>query len=722
MKATSLRVMRRLMLVAAFIALVTPGTASANDLEDALEDYGAKRYEQALEKLRAYVQSNPDDKDVYGILMEADEQVLLRALAKGGDHQRLMSYLLKKARPENNADLRDAGEIDSLARQAVEESDLDKRRDARARLRPAGDLAVPALYKFLGADDAETIVNAILALRAMGSDAVEPLIEVLHSDNARVRGYAAAVLGQLGDDRAGPALLHAAAKDADESVRQRAAKAAANLGVSGDASAAYVTLGARYYDRDPRVIASFDNRKNVWRWEDGDLARYEVPSYLYPYQMAEECAADALEANADNADASSLLVRALLAQKLEAEFVNANEGEAPEALGGAFDLASSLGYAAASDALADSMEAKDWDVAIAATDLMRHTYNGEQLASSPLGDALASDHKGLRYAAAIAALRMSPTSDFPNADKVASLAAQAASESALRQVLVIDDVDATRNQLLRGLAQSGYVSSGSRVGTAGVMRAKGSPTLDVIIVAADLGDQSNLIPDERHDSSIMILDELTTDVRTKDMRIVLLVRETAERKKDAIQNFFSEKYGDKIAGFIDVPIVDAAAMSTVDTAAEAGDLNADRQRANETAANAADAFASMDFSCATFDLGVAIDPLSTAATDGPTAAIRLNAVRALGNIRVGGAPALAKVLAEGEGDELKAAAAKALGAVLGALNQPSDHTDALISAAGGEGDVAKAALVALGQVKNLTTDQRLRIFKTHRLKVATRDE
>ena len=57
------------------------------------------------------------------------------------------------------------------------------------------------------------------------------------------------------------------------------------------------------------------------------------------------------------------------------------------------------------------------------------------------------------------------------------------------------------------------------------------------------------------------------------------------------------------------------------------------------------------------------------------------------------------MLAEGEGDELKAAAATALGSVLSADDGAPEEVDALIAASKGTGEVAKAALVALGQVR-----------------------
>lgn len=723
MKATRLRVDIGLAVVTLLLvgALFVPVTARADGeaLKDALQEYAKGNYGDALGKLRAYVESNPDDQEVYAVLLETENRVLLRALAEGGEHERLIKYLLSKAKPMEQEGMGD-DEIKAKADEAVNSAQIDVQRRARVELRAAGERAVPHLVPYLTSESPDTAVNAILALRQLGPDAAVPLAEVLNSDNARARGYAATILGDIGDPRGAPAVHAAAEADADEGVKAKAAKAMERLGGEGSAADAYVALGGRYYSRDVSVIAAFDDVKDMWRWEDGELARYDVPSYLYPYQMAEECAADALALDPGHMGARSLLVRALLAQRVEAEVLAANGGSAPESLAGAFDLAESQGFEAASAALADALANEDWDVAVECCYLVAATYGGEELRDHPLGHALDAPQKRVRYAAAISALRMSPKRGMPNADKVVSLGAQAASESAIRQALVIDPIEETRSKLVMALHHGGVQTAGADKGTLGVMRAKTAPALDVIVVRADLDAVEETIPSERHSSAYMVLDELFADARTKDMKVIVLVQDTPERLADAVREGFQAKYGDKISGFISVPLVETVALSTVNAALAEKELNVDQERANKLAATAADAFAKVDFSCKSFDLTVAIEPLSTAATSGPTAEVRINATRALGNLRVGGGDALLKVLTEGEDDAIKAAAAEALGHVLSAMDGTPEQIAALMEASQAEGEVGKAALAALGQVRNLTPEQRLEVFTAHRLQVASK--
>ncbi|MFV1959387.1 MAG: hypothetical protein ACC662_08240, partial [Planctomycetota bacterium] len=89
-----------------------------------------------------------------------------------------------------------------------------------------------------------------------------------------------------------------------------------------------------------------------------------------------------------------------------------------------------------------------------------------------------------------------------------------------------------------------------------------------------------------------------------------------------------------------------------------------------------------------------------------------------GNTGAGGADALVKVRRAADDDALKVAAAAALGSVLAVVEGTPEQIQALIDAAAGEGDVAQAALAALGRARGLTSEQRLQVFEAHRLPVA----
>jgi hypothetical protein len=141
------------------------------------------------------------------------------------------------------------------------------------------------------------------------------------------------------------------------------------------------------------------------------------------------------------------------------------------------------------------------------------------------------------------------------------------------------------------------------------------------------------------------------------------------------------------------------------------------------AADAADAFASTNAGCGAWDYKVAVDPLANNATDGASDDIKMNSVRALGNLKAGGGAALAAILKSADAkEELKVAAAKALGGVLSRVAPTGDEVDALVASAKAGGVVGAAALQALGQAKGVSGDVLRGVFGDHKLEVGKKGE
>lgn len=718
MKATGLRWMTGFVAGAALVvsaAVATP-TASADGaaLRSAFDDYASGKLEDALKKLQEYVASNPGDDEVYAVLREVDEQVKLRALSAGGEHERLVRYLLDKAHPVVEARKRDPEAIKALVEQALS-GELDARRKAGWELAAKnGDYAVPYLLPALGDNDSAKVVNAIFALQAIGSEAVLPLAQAMATEDARLRGFVAVVLGDIRDPRALPVLRRAVERDADDAVKAKAAASIAKIRPDASAMSAvdsYVRFGERYLVNDPTVLAEVDQLHNLWKWEGG-LVRYEVPAALFGSLLAEQHAADAMALDPANRGARSLLVRAVLSQQVEA----AAMGEkAPEALKAAGDLVASLGFDGASLALGDALDRSQWDLAVGACRLCAANYGAQSLAGHPLGRALAAPEKRVQYAAAVAALRMSPNGAFENSAQVPALAAQAASEQALRQVFVIDDQDASRARLTQDLREAGYIVTDERDGYRGVMRLKGAPATDVVVVRADL-DAANTIPTQRWQGTLAVIDEILADVRTRNMRVMVI-------GGAAGKEMLTAKYGDKLAGFVEEPLVATAYLPNVQAAVEKGDMNAERAAALVVAADASDALATTNPCCTAWDFKIVLDPLASNVTDGASDEIKMNAVRALGNLKSGGASALAGVLKSADAkEELKVAAATALGNVLSHTDGTADDVDALVAAAKAGGAVGSAAMRALGKVRNLAPEIVRGVYVDHPLGVGTKGE
>jgi CheY-like chemotaxis protein len=368
------------------------------------------------------------------------------------------------------------------------------------------------------------------------------------------------------------------------------------------------------------------------------------------------------------------------------------------------------------------MAMQAWDIATEGTRVVQMTYDRRPLQGHPIARALVAPDRRLRYAAAVAALRMSPPGPFENSQEVPALAAQAASEVALRQVLVIDDRDQARGRMLVDLRGAGYLVTDDRDGFRGVARAKSMPALDVVVVRADLGDPENTLPSYRYKSSLSVIDELLADVRTRNARIVVVASGETPDRLEATKALLTEKYGDKIAGFVEEPLVASAYLPTIEAAVGKAEDGPQRTRAMALAADAAAAFAEANVGCTAWNFQVAVDPLSTGAAEGPSPEIRLNAARALGNLRAGGGAGLAAVLKDAEApEELKIAAARSLGAVLSSNPPQADEIEVLVATAKAGGAVGAEALRALGLART-PPDAALGVYRDHRLDLYKKTE
>ena len=725
MKANRLRFVLGFAACALFAAVAIAAAPSARAdeaaLKAALDDYAAGKYEDALKKLQEYVATNPGSDEVYAVLRAADERVLLRALAQGGEHERLARYLLDKARPTVEGKKRDPESVGKLAEQAISGS-LDVRRKAAIELASKhGEYAVPALLAGLSTGDAEKVWNSMHALQLIGADGVIALNAAMNSPDAKLRGYVAATLGDIRDPRAMPVLRRAVERDGDEGVKAKAQAAIQKIRPNAPAMPAadsYVRLGEMYLADDPSVLSSGDEVANVWRWEGEGIVRYEVPHALLNEELAHDAGWDALALDPARVGARSLIVRARLAEIVEARALGE---KAPESLKTAGDVLTSQGFEAASAALNDALGRRDWDVAVEASRLVSATYGRQDLRGHPIGRALAAPERRVQYAAAIAALRMSPSGPFENSTQVPALAAQAASETALRQVFVIDDHDDARNRLTQALREGGYVVGDDSDGYRGVTRVKATPTVDVVVVRGDLGS-AGAIPMNRWRSTLGVIDEILADARTKNMRIAVVLPADGPGA-EATKKLLSDKYGDKISDYLAEPLEAAAVMPKIEAVAQKADVNRERALAVATAADAADAFASTNAGCSAWDFKVAIDPLANNALEGASDEVKMNSVRALGNLRSGGSAALANILKSADAkEELKVAAAKALGEVLSAVPPTGDEVDALFASAKAGGAVGTAALRALGMVRGLTPDQQRTVWAEHRVDVGKKGE
>lgn len=542
----------------------------------------------------------------------------------------------------SNADAAEANDptrIKALAEQAAT-GDWTARTAAIDSLREEhGGHSVAGLLRYVGSQaDVDSRVQGVYALRRLGPAAVPALIAALHSDDAMVRRNVCMALGAMGDRRASAALAGVAQNDADPLAQEQAVEALAELGGGG---ADFVELAKQFR------TGGGDAGDTVFFWNGKKVMAAETGEALAGAAYAKLFAEDALRANPADEAAQAELVAAYDA--MHAAIAEDEESDWADRLGAIEDLLALGGSLQGTD----SKEAPTFEAVGGASQL------------------LDSDDKRLRYRAA---LSLSATD---RSSRVVSVLADALSESAVRQILVVADDPAELNRLVAMLRTRESYAVGATTGAMGLIRAKSTPVKDVVVVSSSISD----LPLDR------FVGNLHRDARTKDVPVIVLAQESEVGRLE-------DQLGSDVLAVVPGTITMPVLKPSLDAAFEAATLNDQRMQAEQFSRQAADALAAMD--------GGALAPATEALllAIGREDAVQVPALHALAKI----GPASAQELALGvfqdadASTEARVAAADALGGALARHPASIDTLKALEAAlAGSDADIRSAAARALGR-------------------------
>ena len=668
----------------------------------------------AAEKLKALLAADPSYETAYDLLRKAEYQMFLDLLTQGGDSEKIAKALLRLAERGELSRTRDEAAIRGLVDKAVHATDYATRVGAvRELVQKHGEYAVPDLHKFLGSNDTDERVNAILALSELSLDAVMPLIEALQSDDWRIQQNSALVLQKIGDARAIGALASLAMHAENESVKDAAGQAAASLAMKiGDEGMAenmlnpvnaYLWLAERYYERNAVVIKNYLGTFTLWSMKDGALANRDVPRYLYHLELAEEAAYDALREQPGEQLARSMLAAIHYAQvgALEGLPAEAKSDEAVQALMESYwnvlPITAAQGTETQLGALDLGLMWGDGAVARGALEALPGVWDGRWITEdSPLARALTSDDKTVRFTAAIACLMINPPDPYTGSEMVVPIAAQAADTGSVRQILLIEPNAELRSSSLLALQDAGIFAVAEENGAAGFARAKEVGTFDAIVIRATLPD----------DLALAVVNELRKDFRTENVPVIIT---GLGEEMDAAKELFKTDVTYAAADPIEVEVV----MSTV-----SGSLNTDQKAALKVSKAACEALAGIDKTATAFTNyteaeGALVGVLSSNKPDD----IRLAALAALA--RIGTTTAIDGVMdtfgKTANATSVRVAAALALGGILNGQAAPAKVFEALTGGLGDEAREARAACgIALGQMI-LTSEQQNHVLMMHRV-------
>ena len=197
----------------------------SSDFDAAIDLWSRGRKQEALDAMRQMLASDPDPAEVYQVYLAADSDTLADFMAEGDQFTQTAMRFLERASLGRAALQNDESSIRSLVREYFGATTTADRMAAMASIEAQhGEYAVPSFVNVMGDDsDPERVTDAMLAVQTMGPAAVQPLLAALASENDFQRRNVVLALGNIGDPRAGAALLMHASADASETIRAAAA-------------------------------------------------------------------------------------------------------------------------------------------------------------------------------------------------------------------------------------------------------------------------------------------------------------------------------------------------------------------------------------------------------------------------------------------------------------------------------------------------------------------
>jgi hypothetical protein len=387
---------------------------------------------------------------------------------------------------------------------------LGERQDALGKLSQAGTAVVTPLLRVLadaGREKEHPYIRAALANLAIDTEG--PLLGALETPNDSLKAQVIAVLGRMGSKRAMMHLVRPAVDpQAPAAIRETAAAALQRIiGAVPDQYEAERYLadeinrllgGELPYRPDP------NNRVELWSWDEAQKA--VVPSKL-PKPDAALLLATRL-ANDWHAmrTGDQAAQRMMLLTNLElAKVLSGLDRPLPMMAGGAGAVAVAAGPQAVNQVLADALARGRVAAAIAAAEVLEKlgdpavlsTHNGP----SPLAEAMVHPDRRVRFAAAMAAVRLAPAASFSGASRLSQALGWFAASGSEDFVLVGHPRGEDAQSLVGFMNELGRAGQAAYLGRTLVENAVINPDIEFILIsdAIDLPPVQELVQWLRRD-------------------------------------------------------------------------------------------------------------------------------------------------------------------------------------------------------------------------------
>ena len=692
---------RLLSLLAVATAAFTPPVFAADEVSDTFNQgvdlLKRGQNEEALAIFQQVLAMDPSHDAAYELWQNVDQEIWLKMLTLDGDYPLVAKRLMDLASVGRKERRNDPDAIRGLLQQLNTTDVAARHRTIQTLSADYGEYAVPfLLYGLANQDDGDRRVIFMQTLVRMGGDVVSPMIEGLDSPDAFLRRNIALTLGYIGDPRANGVLAALAAGDEDGGVRSAAGESLAKCGGSTDALGQLLAQGTAYHNHDASVVQPHLFSDVVWSWNGTGVVSTEVPRFLYTEEMAKKAYYRALGVAPGSVDALAGIARVSVSERSLLEewaAAGADTGDWLDRLA-ADELAVGVAGTAALDmALGRSLAQKDLTASIG---LCRALGTSASQPTPKLQAALAGGVSGaVRGEAAVALGKIAYHARGVAAPAVVTALGEAAGREVLQIAGVIDGNAGRSGAFAEALAAAGMMVNAWPNGARGLVSLRAVPGIDVILAADHLPDLT------LH----QVIAEIRRDPRMAETPILVITDDA-----DAA----GALHGDKVQGFVG----GAGDLATV-TEAMSGQLNRDREQANDLASRAAHTLAIL---AAAGDTDVS----ATAAALVGTLAGRPDSVTipALGTLGVIGTAdhlaAIAGVVADGDrSDEARRAAARCLGGMFVRTSQVDDATlQALLAVCNSDAafEIRSATANALGRLA-LTAEMRAELMRSVRANI-----
>jgi hypothetical protein len=502
--------------------------------------------------LKRFLEAKPDDATMAGIAARRGSEILLR-IARQKEIQpegkQVAMAILTAADKVAKDPARIAGLINALG-----DKDFARRQLASNDLTQAGIHAAVPLVASLGdpalAKDLSAIENTLVRLKVVSEG---PLLAALDAPDEGLRINAIETLGYMGSKKAVPHLVRPAVDTKGSAGLQKAAQTALKRIADTVPS---VAEAEKYLDRRLKAFLSaadvlaqdLADVVEVWKWDAAQ--KIPVPVIL-PRSDANLLIATRLAEDLNAIAPKEQTLRLRLMTRLELDkILGGLDKPLPRGAGSGFELASQAGEDVINELLSDAVKQNRLPAAVAACEVLGEIGHARLLQAlagqeSPLAKVLMHPDHRLRFAAAMAIVKLNPTETFPGASRVTDTLAYYAATSGSRRVLIGHPRGDEGQTLVGYMNEFEYEAEAAYHGKGLMQFAVASPDYDFILISDAI--DAPLVTE--------LVQALRKDFRTARLPIGVMARgERIERMKgafedDALTTVFPRIHDSETAGY-----------------------------------------------------------------------------------------------------------------------------------------------------------------------------